>query len=470
MVLQMTICNAKWERVDRLIKDPDVSIWDLAKWHRGWQLREIPPILTEEGLTHDADIMSSCFCSRFFDIIHNVGSPPTLISSRNLPTWPLSPIREEEIRDALRSTSPSSTLGPLGIGYLLVRWVFEACPGVFISIFNHALSLGKHLWGKALMVIISKPGKSDYTVAKAYHPISLIECCGKLLEKVIAAWLSWEVDHASLIGDQQFGSHHHYSAPDATLCLAYKAKETIHHRWIGAILLFDISRFFDHLDLDLTAATLMDLGVNPSMTHWMHSFMSDCMAQLSFNDFTSSPFNPMTGTPQGSPLSPILSAITTLPLLRESLEFTDADLTLYVDDGCIFASRPTFLAAAAKVTHTFKLILDLLTCMGLGVNIDKTEMMFFSPPCPFSHHRAHPKMVTISCRDGKTLTIKPSKSLQYLRVFFTLKLDRCLHVTTMANCTHSTVKALGILSSSVQGIYLLSWPKVSSTDSIGGTK
>jgi hypothetical protein len=217
------------------------------------------------------------------------------------------------------------------------------------------------------------------------------------------------------------------------LCLAYQAWETIHHRRIRATLLFDISRFFDHLDPNLTAATLMDLGVDPSMTLWMHSFMTDRTAQLSFNDFTSPAFHPMMGTPQGSPLSPILSAITTSPLLHESLNFSDADLTLYIDDGCIYASKPTFLVVAAKVTHTFEIVWDLLAHLGLKVDKDKTEIMFFSTPRPSSHHRTHPKMVTISCRDGKTMTIKPSESLCYLRVFFTPKLDWQLHVMTMAN-------------------------------------
>jgi hypothetical protein len=164
------------------------------------------------------------------------------------------------------------------------------------------------------VIIIPKPGKSDYTVTKAYHPISLLECCGKLLEKVVAARLSWEVDHAALIGDRQFGSRHHYSTPDATLCLTYKAKETIRHKCIGTILLFDISRFFDHLDPELTARTLSDLGVDPSTTKWIHSFMSERTARLA------------------------------------SIIFP---LTLYVNDGCIYGSGPTFSSALSKVTHAF---------------------------------------------------------------------------------------------------------------------
>ena len=39
---------------------------------------------------------------------------------------------------------------------------------------------------EALMVVIPKPQKPDYSLHKAYHPNSLLECCGKLLEKVVA--------------------------------------------------------------------------------------------------------------------------------------------------------------------------------------------------------------------------------------------------------------------------------------------
>jgi Reverse transcriptase (RNA-dependent DNA polymerase) len=310
------------------------------------------------------------------------------------------------------------------------------------------------------MIVIPKPGKSDYTVAKAYRPISLLECCGKLLEKVVAARLSWEVDHAALIGDRQFGSRHHYSAPDTALCLSYKAKETIRHKRIGAILLFDISRFFNHLDPELTALTLSDLGVDPSTTKWIHSFMSERMARLCFNDFSSDPFHPSLGTPQGSPLSPILSAIVTSPLLQRSLDFLNTDLTLFVDDGCIYGSGPTFSSALSKVTHTFQLILDLLSHLGLKIDTDKTEVMFFFPPRPSPHHGTPPETVTIPHGNGKTLTIRPSPSLRYLGVFFTSRLNWHLHVTTVANQTRSVVKALVILGSSARGISLLSWRRL----------
>jgi Endonuclease-reverse transcriptase len=243
MVLHMTICNVKREWVDTLIDNPDVSIWDMAKWRKGCRLKDIPSIMTSAGLSQDPTLMSEAFLSRFFFLESHHTNPLSPISSRSLPSWPLMDICDEEIRTALLSTSTSSAPSPLGIGYLLLRWAFEANPSLFSHIFTYALRLGKHPWGDALVVVIPKPGKSDYTVMKAYRPISLLECCGKLLEKVIAARFSWEVDHLSLIGNRQFGSRHHYSAPDATLCLHYKARETIRHGCIGAVLLFDIPGF-----------------------------------------------------------------------------------------------------------------------------------------------------------------------------------------------------------------------------------
>jgi hypothetical protein len=188
--------------------------------------------------------------------------------------------------------------------------------------------------------------------------------------------------------------------------------------------------------------------------------MTDRTAQLCFNGYSSEPFHPTCGTPQGSPLSPILSAIFTLPLLQESLHFNTTELALYVDDGCLFASGPTFISTLAKVTETFSLTLRFLSCMGLKINKDKMEVMFFIPSHPTSNHGVQPRKVTIPFGNGETLTIRPSTSLRYLRVYFTPELDWRLHVTIMANWARSMVKALGVLGSSVRGISFLSWRRL----------
>ncbi|KAH9994361.1 hypothetical protein BJV74DRAFT_723383, partial [Russula compacta] len=40
-------------------------------------------------------------------------------------------------------------------------------------------------WKEATVCVVPKPNQADYTLAKNFCPILLLECMGKLLEKVV---------------------------------------------------------------------------------------------------------------------------------------------------------------------------------------------------------------------------------------------------------------------------------------------
>ena len=109
----------------------------------------------------------------------NLPGPPS-------PKWPFYAVTKNEVENALQGTSNKSAPGPSGIGYKLVKWAFDAHPDFILDIYNAALRLGHHPWTTAKVMIIPKPNKLDYSAAKAYHPVSLLECFGKVLEKIIA--------------------------------------------------------------------------------------------------------------------------------------------------------------------------------------------------------------------------------------------------------------------------------------------
>lgn len=71
---------------------------------------------------------------------------------------------------------------------------------------------------------------------------------------------------------------------------------------------------------------------------------------MAFNNHMTDPLNPDLGTPQGSLLSLILSALVTGPILCLAESWDDSNLTLYVNDGSIFASGPTYNTTASKLT------------------------------------------------------------------------------------------------------------------------
>jgi Reverse transcriptase (RNA-dependent DNA polymerase) len=191
-----------------------------------------------------------------------------------------------------------------GITYKIICWANEARPNLLPALFTEALRLGTHPWMEAKVVIIPKPGKTDYSAPKAYWPISLLECAGKVLKKVVAARLGSDVDHHHLIPSSQFGSHHYHSATDAATMLRYKAETTIKAGRIRAVLLMDISHFFDSLRPSIMSHILHHLGVDDPTIRWVHSLMADCTVRIQVKDFSLEGFQPGNSTPQGSPPPP----------------------------------------------------------------------------------------------------------------------------------------------------------------------
>lgn len=116
---------------------------------------------------------------------------------------------------------------------------------------------------------------------------------------------------------------------------------------VAAVILFDISGFFDNLNVDRLVHIVSNLGFPPSITAWLRSFLTDRTIRITFNGSTSESFNISHGTPQGSPLSPILSALYTSPLLKlVNRTWSLRGLNTYVDGGAIVATSATHHSAA----------------------------------------------------------------------------------------------------------------------------
>lgn len=115
-------------------------------------------------------------------------------------------------------------------------------------------------WRRALVVVIPKPERDDYAVAKNYCPISLLECFFKLLEKAVSKHMLFDIDAYSLIPTTQFGMRAFSCTLDAGLSLMHDVH--VAHRGglkCGA-LMFDIKGFFNNVHKDCLAATRATLA------------------------------------------------------------------------------------------------------------------------------------------------------------------------------------------------------------------
>lgn len=99
------------------------------------------------------------------------------------------PIELEEILRVLKGMSSSKAPGDDGFTADICLRSFQTAPTIFQAILNRCLYLGcfPRVWKRARIVIIRKPGKTDYTSPKSYRPIGLLPINGKVLERIICS-------------------------------------------------------------------------------------------------------------------------------------------------------------------------------------------------------------------------------------------------------------------------------------------
>ncbi len=71
---------------------------------------------------------------------------------------------------------------------------------------------------------------------------------GKLMEKIIAKRVNANIEAANLLPVMQFRSRAYYMAIDAIATLVHHIQATRATENAGALLLFDISSFFDNVN------------------------------------------------------------------------------------------------------------------------------------------------------------------------------------------------------------------------------
>ena len=462
--LRITIREAKraWAQHFLDSATPD-QLWQATRWRKGRRNSTLPPLRADPSEEPSADpaVQAAILRTRFFPTV----PPPVPVAHDDDP--PPLPIRafakftEEEIRSALAGTSNRSAPGISGINYKLLKWAFESSPGRFASLFNGCIEYGIHPWGDAKVIPVPKPQRSDYSLPKAYRPISLLECCGKTLEKLIAKRVLDDSNRCNIIPPTQFGSRDAHCAVDAALAVVHTAQACQQAKRVCSLLLFDIQGFFDNIHVDRLVHLFAIFGFEPRLCNWLQSFLTERRLHFEFNGFSSEPFTLAHGTPQGSPLSPIISAIYTAPLLHLILtRWSNKSLYMYVDDGAIIASGPTFRAAADAVAQGFEDVTVWLHRNGLRIDPDKTEFITFSHP-NWSERLYGPRIIHLGLRTPTgEFGVTASPFIRYLGIYIDQRLTWATHTKHVANKARSTVLALGVLGNSIRGLDFANWRKV----------
>jgi hypothetical protein len=126
-------------------------------------------------------------------------------------------ITDEDMRLALFDQSVKKPPGPERLGFKAMRLLWEWDAPRIIAIIKTTFRLGIHprVWNEAKGVVIPQPNKPDYGVANTYRVVTLLNCLGKVVEKVAANALAEQCGRRQLLHDGQFGCRKRRSAIDA---------------------------------------------------------------------------------------------------------------------------------------------------------------------------------------------------------------------------------------------------------------
>ena len=92
---------------------------------------------------------------------------------------------------------------------------------------------------------------------KAYRIITLLNCLGKVSEKIIATRLSFLED--SILDSEQTGGRRQRSAIDAVMSLTHDIQEANNKGKVLSCLLLDVKGAFDHVSIQQLVTVMKKL-------------------------------------------------------------------------------------------------------------------------------------------------------------------------------------------------------------------
>ena len=123
------------------------------------------------------------------------------------------------MQNATSLFNPKKSCGPDAINFTIIQKSFQPLKNVFFTIYSKFIQIGYHplCWRTGLGAVLKKHNKPDYSLPKSYRIITLLNCLGKIAEKIVANRLAYLGENSSLLDTEQMGGRKNHSAIDAVM-------------------------------------------------------------------------------------------------------------------------------------------------------------------------------------------------------------------------------------------------------------
>ena len=434
---QSTVRKAKreyWKHVINGVKD-DKSLYKVVGWHKLASNLKAPPLEVNGEIIEDtlakAEALRAEVLERFSaedDLDYDPIADEHWSGTGDL-VWNPSASLEEVERNTIGVSSTSPGTDKVTVRLLKACWG-SAGPAIH-GLFNRCLALSyfPQSWKLAEVAMLPKVGKKDKSSVRSWRPIALLSCISKGLERIIARRLAWTALTSGILSPQHGGALPKRSAMDLVASFTHDVEAAMATGLQTTMVTMDVQGAFDALLANRLLARMTQQGWSRPLLQLIQSFLTDRKVRVRLEKSTTEYYGVECGTPQGSPLSPVLYMLYLAELLSQ-----DATLRFgYADDICLYR-------ASTSLDNNVRLLArDVASIVAWG---DENKVFFAPEKLEMIHLTRAKGNYAPLCVVNDQLTIVPittapkageKPALRWLGVWFDRKLTFKRHVTERAS-------------------------------------
>ena len=251
-----------------LVKVGIQDVWT-ARWLTAGRQPDRFPLFPDASSPME---INTALLSHFFSDKDPTPTPSILRPFRDVPALGL-----EEIALALRKSSNTSAPGPDQIPYGIWKEINRANPSLLLALLGPLLSYGFHPASlkEANEIVLSKPGKSDYSAPSSFRVIVLLQTVSKILERIIASRLSPLARMVGLVKRNQCRSLPGLSTFDACEALSQEVRTLQRPALKASTLFLDIKGGFDNISCLVLTSLLRRKDIPHYLVSWARFFLTE---------------------------------------------------------------------------------------------------------------------------------------------------------------------------------------------------
>jgi ribonuclease HI len=287
-------------------------------------------------------------------------------------------------------------------------------------------------WKTSTTPVLRKPNKPDYSLPKAYRPITLLNTIAKILSSIVSEDLVHLAETHNLLPPNSFGGRPGRSTVDSLMLTVHWAFEKWRKGLVVSGLFLDISGAFPNAVIKRVVHNMRRRHIPIEYTQWTERRMAGRKTILMFDDYESEPFEVTNGLDQGDPPSSVFYGFYNADLIAPSPNPYELK-SAFVDDTAFLVAGNTFQENNDKLRDMMTRpngATEWSTSHNSNFEVDKFALLHISRKLePDPNRPGKQKPIARPPLHLENHTINPSPSHKFLGII----LDQSLNFKEQAN-------------------------------------